>query len=198
MTTQNPQEEKTVLLIKPDGVKRGLVGEIISRIEKRGLKVIALEMVRASRDQVDGHYPKDPAWIKRLGEKSINTYKEHGMNPKEELGTDDPDKIGEMVRGWLIDFLTSGPIVKMIVKGIRAVDMIRKIAGPTMPTIAEMGTIRGDFSVDDAAAANRNKRAVHNIVHASETPEEAEHEIKFWFAPEEIHDYKRAEEDTMF
>ena len=76
--------------------------------------------------------------------------------------------------------------------------MIRKIAGPTMPTIAEMGTIRGDFSVDDAAAANRNKRAVHNIVHASETPEEAEHEIKFWFAPEEIHDYKRAEEDTMF
>ena len=198
MVAQNPQEEKTVLLIKPDGVKRGLVGEIISRIEKRGLKIIALEMVRANREQVDGHYPKDPAWIKRLGEKSINTYKEHGMHPKEELGTEDPAKIGEMVRGWLIDFLTSGPIVKMVIKGIRAVDMVRKIAGPTMPTVAEMGTIRGDFSVDDAAAANRNKRAVHNIIHASETLEEAEHEIKFWFAPEEIHDYKRAEEDTMF
>lgn len=198
MVTINPQEEKTVLIIKPDGVKRGLVGEIISRIEKRGLKIIALEMVQASRDQVDDHYPKDKAWIKRLGEKSINTYKEHGMSPKEELGTDDPDKIGEMVRGWLLDFLTSGPIVKMIVKGIRAVDMVRKIAGPTMPTGAEMGTIRGDFSVDDAAAANRAKRAVHNIIHASETAEEAEHEIKFWFAPEEIHDYKRAEEDIMF
>src|SRR4030042_4123099 len=100
MTSQNPQEEKTVLIIKPDGVKRGLVGEIISRVEKRGLKIIALEMVQASKEQVDDHYPKDKAWIKRLGEKSINTYKEHGMDPKEELGTEDPDKIGEMVRGW--------------------------------------------------------------------------------------------------
>ena len=195
---QNPKEEKTVLIIKPDGVKRGLVGEIISRLEHRGLKIIALEMIHATREQVNDHYPKDPAWIKRLGEKSINTYKEHGMDPKEELGTDDPAKIGEMVRSWLIDFLTSGPVVKMVVRGIRAVAMVRKIAGPTMPTAAEMGTIRGDFSVDDAAAANRGKRAVHNIVHASETPEEAEHEIDFWFAADDIHDYKRAEEDIMF
>jgi len=194
----DPKEEKTLLIIKPDGVKRGLIGEIIERIEKRGLKIIALRLVQASREQVDGHYPKDPAWIKRLGEKSLKTYEEHGMDAKKELGTDDPEEIGQMVRGWLIDFLTSGPIVKMVIKGIRAVDMVRKIAGPTMPTGAEMGTIRGDFSVDDAAAANRGKRAVHNIVHASETPQEAEHEIKFWFAPEEIHDYKRAEEDIMF
>jgi len=198
MTNINPKEERTVLIIKPDGVKRGLVGEIIARIEKRGLKVIALQMVWASKDQVDGHYPKDAAWIKRLGEKSLKTYQEHSMDPKAELGTEDPAEIGPMVRSWLIDFLTSGPIVKMVVKGIRAVDMVRKIAGPTMPTAADMGTIRGDFSVDDAAAANRDKRAVHNIVHASETPEEAEHEIKFWFAPEEVHDYKRAEEDIMF
>ena len=198
MANKNPKEERTVLIVKPDGVKRGLVGEIISRIEKRGLKIIALQMVWATREQVDGHYPKDPAWIKRLGEKSINTYKEHDMEPKAELGTEDPDKIGEMVRSWLIDFLTSGPIVKMVVKGIRAVDMVRKIAGPTMPTAADMGTIRGDFSVDDAAAANRGKRAVHNIIHASENAQEAEHEIKFWFAPEGVHDYKRAEEDIMF
>ena len=94
--------------------------------------------------------------------------------------------------------MTSSPLVKIVVKGIHAVDMVRKIAGPTMPGAAEMGTIRGDFSVDDASAANRDKRAIHNIVHASETPEEAEHEIRFWFAPEEIHDYKRAEEDIMF
>lgn len=198
MTTQNPKEEKTVLIVKPDGVKRGLTGEIISRIEQRGLKIIALQMVWPTKEQIDGHYPKDPAWIKRLGEKSINTYKEHGMDPKEELGTDDPDKIGQLVRAWLIDFLTSGPVVKMVVKGIRAVAMIRKIAGQTMPTMAEMGTIRGDFSVDDAAAANGDRRAVHNIVHASETPEEAIHEIEFWFAPEDVHDYKRAEEDIMF
>lgn len=194
----DPKEEKTLLIIKPDGVKRGLVGEIVGRIEKRGLKIIALQMVQATREQVDDHYPKDSAWIKRLGEKSLKTYKEHGMDAKTELGTDNPDEIGGMVRDWLLEFLTSGPIVKIVIKGIRAVDMVRKIAGPTMPTLAEMGTIRGDFSVDDAAAANRGKRAVHNIVHASETLEEAAHEIQFWFAPEEIHDYKRAEEDIMF
>ena len=89
-------------------------------------------------------------------------------------------------------------MVKMIVKGIHAIDMIRKLAGPSMPSEAEMGTIRGDFSVDDSTAANRDKRAIHNIVHASETQEEAEHEINFWFAPEDICDYKRAEEDIMF
>ena len=194
----DPKEEKTLLIIKPDGVKRGLVGDIVGRIEKRGLKIIALQMVQATREQVDGHYPKDPVWIKRLGEKSLKTYQEHGMDAKSELGTNEPDEIGKMVRNWLLEFLTSGPVVKIVIKGIRAVDMVRKIAGQTMPTLAEMGTIRGDFSVDDAAAANRGQRAVHNIVHASETPEEAAHEIQFWFAPEEVHDYKRAEEDIMF
>jgi nucleoside-diphosphate kinase len=194
----HPKEEKTLILIKPDGVKRGLIGEIISRIEKRGLKIIALEMVWATREQIDGHYPKDGGWIRRVGEKTLKNYKEHGFDAKKELGTEDPLEIGKMVRTWLLDFMTAGPLVKVAVSGIHAVDMVRKIAGPTMPAQAEMGTIRGDFSVDDATAANRDKRAIHNIVHASETPEEAEHELRYWFAPEEIHDYRRAEEDTMF
>ena len=194
----HPKEEKTVLLIKPDGVKRGLIGEIISRIEKRGLKIIALQMFWATKEQVDGHYPKDEKWLKRIGEKTLKNYQDYGLDIKEELGTDDLLEIGKVVRGWLIDYLTSGPMVKMIVKGIHAIDMVRKIVGSSMPAQAEMGTIRGDFSVDDATAANRDKRAIHNLVHASETPEEAAHELQFWFAPEEIHDYKRAEEDIMF
>ena len=194
----HPKEEKTVLLIKPDGVKRGLIGEIISQIEKRGLKIIALEMVQATKEQIDGHYPKDEKWIKRLGEKTLKNYRDFGFDVKKELGTDDLMEIGKQVRSWLIDYLTSGPIVKMIIKGIHAIDMVRKLAGPSMPAEAEMGTIRGDFSVDDATAANRDKRAIHNIVHASETSEEAKHEIEFWFSPEEICDYKRAEEDIMF
>jgi nucleoside-diphosphate kinase len=194
----HPKEEKTLLLIKPDGVKRGLVGEIISRIEKRGLKIIALEMFSPNKEQVDSHYPKDEKWMKRLGEKTLATYEKYGFNAKEEIGTEDPLEIGKMARGWLITYLTSGPMIKMVVSGIHAIDMVRKIVGPTMPAQAEMGTIRGDFSVDDATAANRDKRAIHNLIHASETFEEADHEIKFWFAPEEIHDYKRAEEDIMF
>jgi len=195
---QDPKEEKTLVLIKPDGVRRGLSGGIIQRIEQRGLKVLALEMIKASKEQIDGHYPKDPVWIKRLGEKTLVTYKKYGYDAAKELKTEDPAEIGKMVREWLINFMCSGPIIKIVVKGTHAVDMIRKLSGQTMPSAAETGTIRGDFSVDSAAAANRDKRAVHNIVHASETPEEAEHEIKFWFSPEEIHDYKRPEEDIMF
>lgn len=192
------QQERTVVLIKPDGVKRGLIGEIISRIERRGLKIIAISMIKTDIDQIDAHYPKDEAWIKRLGEKSLKTYAKYGIDVKEELGTDDQMEIGKKVRGWIIDFMTSGPSVKIIVEGIHSIDMVRKLVGNSIPAFAEMGTIRGDFSVDSAVLANKNKRAVHNLIHASETPEEAEHELEFWFSPEEIHDYSRAEDDIMF
>jgi nucleoside-diphosphate kinase len=194
----NIKEEKTLVLIKPDGVKRGLVGEVISNIEKRGLKIIALEMICASEEQIDGHYPKDEGWLKKIGEKTIKNYEKYGIDVEEGLGTKDTLEIGKMVREWILDYMTSGPVIKMVVQGIHAIDMIRKIVGTTIPSQAEMGTIRGDFSVDDAAAANKDKRAIHNLIHASENQEEADHELKFWFAPEEIHNYKRAEEDIMF
>jgi len=194
----NIKQEKTVVLIKPDGVKRGLIGEVITRAEKRGLKIVSLEMFQATKDQIDNHYPKDEKWIKRIGEKTLNNYKKYGFNAQEELGTEDPLKIGKMVRSWLVDFMVSGPMVKMIVQGIHAIDMVRKIVGGSMPSQADMGTIRGDFSVDDATAANKDKRAIHNIIHASETQEEAKHELDFWFAAEDIFEYKRAEEDIMF
>lgn len=185
-------------MIKPDGVKRGLIGEIISRIEKRGLKVISLGMVHPTKEQIDEHYPKDEVWIKRLGQKSIETYERYGWDPKAEMGTNDPMKIGTEVRKWILEYMTSGPIVKIVVEGIHSVDMVRKLVGKSIPALAEMGTIRGDFSVDSAALANKGKRAVHNLIHASETQEEAFHELSFWFSPEEIFAYKRAEEDIMF
>ncbi|MEK9209463.1 MAG: nucleoside-diphosphate kinase, partial [Patescibacteria group bacterium] len=194
----HPQEEKTVILIKPDGVKRGLIGEILNRIEKRGLKIISLEMIWATREEIDSHYPKDPAWIKRLGEKSLGTYEKYGIDPIEKVGTDKPEEIGKMVREWIMNFMISGPVVKAVIKGIHAVDMVRKIAGNSLPNLADMGTIRGDYSVDSPALANSDKRAVHNLIHASETQEEAENELKLWFNSEEIHDYKRAEEEVMF
>ncbi len=198
LAQKNPKYEKTFVLIKPDGVKRGLIGEIIKRIEQRGLKIIALNMIQATLEQIDGHYPKDREWIKRLGEKTLETYKKYGYSAKKELGTEDAVEIGKIIRQWLLEFLSSGPIVKMIVEGIHAVDMVRKLVGKTIPAFAEMGTIRGDFSVDSPILANLGKRSIHNLVHASETPLEAEHEINFWFAPEEICEYKRAEEDIMF
>lgn len=194
----NEKQEKTVVLIKPDGVKRGLVGEIISQIEKRGLKLISLQMIWATADQIDNHYPKGEEWLTRIGAKTSKNYKVYGLDIKKQLGTDDHLEIGKMVRQWLINYMTSGPMVKMIVSGIHSIDMVRKIVGSTMPSEAEMGTIRGDFSVDDATAANRGKRAIHNLVHASENAEESKNEMNLWFGIDEIYDYKRAEEDIMF
>jgi nucleoside-diphosphate kinase len=193
--TKHPREELTFLMIKPDAVIRGLTGEVIRRIEQVGLKIVGLKMFRPTYKQIDGHYPKDKAWVNRLGEKTLATYQKYGYDAMKELGTDKADKIGPMVRKWLIDFMTSGPVVVIVIKGIHAVAMTRKLAGQTMPSDSELGTIRGDFSVDSAAAANRDKRAVHNLVHASETQEEAEHEIKHWFGKaEKIWDYERSDE----
>ena len=186
-------------MAKPDAVQRGLTGEIIRRIEQVGLKIIGLKMFSPDVQKVDDHYPKDETWITRLGEKTLSTYAKYGYDPVKELGTDKAEAIGPMVRQWLIDFMTSGPVVVMAIKGVHAVAMARKLAGSTMPSDSELGTIRGDFSVDSAAAANRDKRAVYNLVHASETPEEAAHEIGHWFGSNEpLWDYERSDEMVMY
>lgn len=181
MHKRKPKEEVTYVMIKPDGVRKGLIGEIIRRFEQRDLKVVALEMFEPSHAMIDDHYPKDEAWVRRLGQKSLATYEKYGYDVVEELGTKDDKEIGVMVRKWLVDYMTSAPLVRMAVQGVHAVDVVRKIAGATMPSSADMGTIRGDYSIDSAALANSEKRAVMNLLHASETPEEAEHEIQHWF-----------------
>lgn len=188
---QNPKEEKTFVLIKPDGVRKGLIGEIIKRFEQRDLKITALEMFQATAEEMDAHYPKDEAWIRRIGTKTEDTYKRYGYDITKDFGSNDHIAIGNAVRKWLIDFMTMGPMIKMVVQGVHAIDMVRKITGPTMPYLAEMGTIRGDFSADSPAIANAEKRAVYNMIHASETQEEAAHEIEQWFKSEQMYKYKR-------
>lgn len=195
---QHIKQEKTLVLVKPDGVKRGLVGEVVKRIERRGLKIIALKMVWAGQDHVKKHLPASEGWMERLGQKTLKTFAEYGIDAVSAQGTDDPKEIGRMVKEALVEYLTSGPVVAMVVQGIHAIDMVRKLAGHTLPVFAEMGTIRGDYSVDSPSVANVERRAIHNIMHASETPEEAANEIALWFTPLEIHEYKRAEEDIMF
>ena len=188
---RSPKEEKTFVLIKPDGVRKGLVGEIVKRLEQRDLKIIALEMLHASRKEMDKHYPKDEKWLRRLGEKTMATYTKYGYDVKKDFGTSDLVRIGKTVRGWLLDFMSSAPMVKAVVQGVHAVDMVRKIVGPTMPYLAEMGTVRGDYSADSAISANMERRAVYNLVHASETTGEAKHEIEHWFRSKSIFKYKR-------
>ncbi|MGB7958137.1 MAG: nucleoside-diphosphate kinase [Minisyncoccia bacterium] len=188
----HPKEEQTFVMVKPDGVRKGLTGEIIKRFEQRDLKIVALEMFMPTEKQMDEHYPKDEAWIRRLGQKSLTTYEKYGVDPVSKLGTNDEFEIGKMVRKWLLDYMISAPLVKMVVQGIHAVDVVRKIAGPTLPYKAEVGTIRGDFSIDSPLLANSEKRAVANLLHASETPEEAQHEIEHWFGKGmKLQNYKR-------
>ncbi len=189
---KNFKEERTFLMVKPDGVQKGLIGEIIKRIEQRDLKIVAIEMFSATSEQVNNHYPKDEVWISRLGDKTLSTYHKYNIDPIKELGTDKNSEIGAMVRAWLVDYMTSAPLVRMVVQGLHAVDMVRKIAGPTLPYLADMGTIRGDFSNDSPILGNIEKRAVMNLVHASETAKEAKHEIEFWFGgTDRVFDYKR-------
>lgn len=195
---RNPKE-KTVVLIKPDGVKRGITGEIITRFEKAGLKIVAIKMVWISKALARKHYPVSrKEWVKGLGEKTLETYKQYGFDPKEEIGTMDVNQIGKMVAEWNVEFLSSGPVVALLLEGIHAIDNVRMIVGKTLPTFADPGTIRGDFSVDSPDFANKQKRAIHNLVHASGNLKEAKFEEQLWFRKNEIYKYKRADEDIMF
>src|SRR3989344_6236724 len=139
-------KEKTLVLIKPDAVKRGLTGEILIRFEKTGLKVVALKMLYVDKELVARHYPSERIeFLKGMGEKTLSTYQKLGKDPKKEIGTDDPIEIGKMVNHWNVEFLTSGPVIAIVLEGLHAVDNVRMIVGNTIPAFAEPGTIRGDY-----------------------------------------------------
>lgn len=191
--------ERTYCMIKPDGVMRGLVGEIIHRLEKAGLKVVAMKMLVPTKEQVMAHYPSsDEAWVQRLGEKTLSGFDGLDVTAKEVLGSEDKAELGKGVLESLIQFMQSGPVVCMVVEGIQAVEMVRKLAGHTLPFKADVGTIRGDFSVDSPSVANAEQRSIHNLFHASETPAEAENEIKLWFGDEKIFHYDLSGSATMY
>ena len=194
------QKERTIVLIKPDGVKRGLVGEVIVRFERMGLKIVAMKLVWVDKSIATKHYPESRTELmKAIGEKTLKTYEKYGRDPKEEFGKLSPEEIGKMVNKWNIEFLTSGPVVAILLEGVHAIDNVRMIAGNTLPVFAEPGTIRGDYSIDSPALANIKGRAVHNIIHASGSIEEAKYEEQLWFKKDDIvKNYKRADEEVMF
>ncbi len=170
----------------------------MARFEEAGLKIVALKLVQVDRKFISAHYPNTPEWIRGMGEKTLASYKEHGKDPIEEVGTDDPQAIGEMVKDWNVDYLTSGPVAACVVEGLHAIQVVRKMCGHTLPYLADPGTIRSDFSVASPIAANLLKRAVRNLIHASSTQEEAEHEIAHWFGHEELVQFDSADEPALF
>ncbi len=173
--------QETLVVIKPDGVARGLTGQIINQFQEAGLELTRLELRRATADLIERHYPEDEAWLSSVGGKTLADYERLGLDPADYFGDATPAMIGRTIKGWLVDYLTQGPVVAMVLRGNDAVTKVRALCGNTVPVMADPGTIRGRFSSDSAAAANTEKRPIHNLVHASGTPDEADYEISLWF-----------------
>ncbi|MBW3003776.1 nucleoside-diphosphate kinase [Candidatus Woesearchaeota archaeon] len=185
--------ERSLVLIKPDGVQRGLVGEIIKRFEQCCLKIIGMKMVYADEKLAGEHYADDEEWMKAVGTKQKAAYAKKGVEIKEtEI------EIGQRVRRMLMDYVTMSPVIALVIEGHNAVAKIRKIVGATSPFDSEPGTIRGDFAIDHYPLADAGKRPIQNLIHASGTPEEAERELKVWFKDDEIYVWKRVDEDLVY
>lgn len=183
--------ERTLVVIKPDGVQRSLVGEIIARYERVGLKMVAMKMFHPNKDHVEKHYTLDPEWLRLVGEKSISSRskKSGGAQDQNLINTEDSIALGRKILGRLVEYLSAGPVIAMVWQGPHAVAMVRKITGGTEPLSSDVGTIRGDFVIDSYEMSDTLGRAIRNLVHASSSPKEAENEILHWFKKEEIHDY---------
>jgi len=188
------KKEKTFIIIKPDGIQRTLIGEIIQRFERSGLKLIALKFLVPAKDLVEKHYTIDPDWIRKVGQKSIDGYIAKKIKPPSK----DPIALGQKVLGRMIKYMTSGPVITMVWQGAHAVGIVRKIIGSTEPLISDVGTIRGDFVLDSYQMAEIDDRAVRNLVHASGSIEEANKEIDIWFKLEEILNYRVIQEEILY
>jgi nucleoside-diphosphate kinase len=190
--------EQTLVLIKFDGIARGILGEITSRFEKVGLKIVAAKFTNVTKELADKHYPiTRESFLIGMGEKTLENYSKVNVNPIEKLGTDSPLEIGKMIRNWLIDYIQEGPVMAYVLEGPHAVELVRKLCGHTLPLMAAPGTIRGDYAYDSSYLANTAKRAIKNMMHASGTVEEAKYEIPLWFSQDEIVKYEKPEEKVM-
>lgn len=174
-------KERTFVMVKPDGVQRALVGEILAAFERAGLRLIAMKMIVPSAEVARQHYPDTDSWYSIVGEKTLEGYRLIGLDVQEQLGTKDVVAIGKKVKQWLVEFLTSGAVVAMVLEGNNAVRNVRRICGATLPMMADPGTIRGRFGIDSPDAANAEQRPVMNLVHASGEIAEAQFEIQLWF-----------------
>jgi nucleoside-diphosphate kinase len=188
-----PHQERSLVLLKPDTVQRSLVGEVIKRFENTGLKISAMKMIVPTEEQLLTHYNKDDAWYQRKGEGIVKELEQQGKPIEKEAAEYGKDIIRTIVR-----YMTAAPVVAMILEGNKAVSVVTKIVGTTEPATSDVGTIRGDYTVDSYFHATYENRAVRNLVHQSESPEEAEREIAIWFKDEEIMNYVTAQERILY
>lgn len=153
--------ERTLIMIKPDGVERCLTGKILARFEEAGLKIVGLKMLHADKKMAMRHYTEDLA-----------------------------KRRGEHIRNVMIEYISEGPVVAAVLEGVSAVEIVRKITGDTEPRTAMPGTIRGDFTHVSYKYADSRKGPVKNVIHASSDITDAKREIELWFGKNELHSYK--------
>lgn len=192
------QKQKALLIIKPDGVQRGLCGAILKRFERVGLTIIGFKFMKADAQTVKNHYPENDIWFGKVGQRTLTNYAKKGLDVKKVFGTDDAVAIGKTVKQWLITYFQESPVLVAAVTGYETIEIVRKISGNTIPVLAAAGTVRGDFSHDTIDLANEQNRPLRNLIHASDAVEDGEKEVALWFKPEELFDYKRADEKIMF
>lgn len=190
---KHPQQERSLVLLKTDAVQRSLVGEIIKRFEQTGLKISAMKMLSATEAQLLDHYNKDDVWYEKKGQGIVEDLKSQGRTVEKAA-----IEYGKDIIRTIVKYMQASPIVAMVLEGNQATAVVTKIVGTTEPTTSDVGTIRGDYTVDSFAHATYEDRAVRNLVHQSESPEEAEREIKIWFDDSEIMQYTTAQERILY
>lgn len=192
------KKQKALLIIKPDGVQRGLCGTILKRFENAGLTIIGLKFMSADPATVKAHYPENDVWFGKVGQRTLTNYAKKGLDAKKVFATDDAVAIGKTVKQWLISYFQESPVLVVAVEGYETIEIVRKISGNTIPVLAAPGTVRGDFSHDTIDLANEQARPLRNIIHASDSVEDGEKEVALWFKNEELFSYERADEALMF
>ncbi len=190
---EHPKKERTLVILKPDAVQKGLIGELIKRFENTGLKMRALKMMMVSEDLCWQHYNKDEDWFLKKGEMLIKNRQEKGLPIEKEA-----IEYGQGIIEALVKFMTAGPVVAMVFSGNQAVGIAKKLVGGTEPLTSDVGTIRGDFTLDSYQLANYDSRAVRNLVHCSDKVKEADREIALWFTEEEILSYRLVAEHILY
>lgn len=187
------KRERSFVIIKPDGIQRGLVGDIIKRFERTGLKIIGMKMVVPTEEQCWTHYNKNDDWFLEKGARIVAARKEAKMTVEK-----DDIEYGKDIVRQLVVFMTSGPVVTMVIEGNEAVGIVKKIVGGTEPLTSDVGTIRGDLTVDSYDLAGVDERAVRNLIHCSDQPAEAEREITIWFEEKELIAYRLVGEQILY
>ncbi|MEX0930928.1 MAG: nucleoside-diphosphate kinase [Candidatus Paceibacterota bacterium] len=193
MTSRQPHEERTFVILKPDTVQRSLMGEVIKRFEQTGLKCTAMKMFIADEDRLFEHYNKDEAWFLKKGTGIVENLKSQDRPVEKEAV-----EYGKDIIRANANYMSVGPVVAMIWEGNQAVAVIKKIVGSTEPSTSDVGTIRGDFTIDSYAHSAYEDRAVRNLIHCSDEPTEAEREIALWMKEDEIQRYVTAQERIMY